>query len=286
LKHRYSFCEDQGTPKAHDVVGNAHGILHGGASFSGSGTLALNGVDGYVDLPNGIISTLSNATFETWVTSTDSRSWVRIFDFGSNDAEDTQNAGSNYVSLTAQGPTNLRFEAKPGNAGPTPILLGSGPLATNEEIHIVVTYNQLSGTVRLYTTGVLIDSGLLTVPLSSISDFNNWLGRSQFNDPYFNGAYNEFRIYDGAMTPAQVLNSYQQGPDAAVSSTSLSITRSGPNFIISYPAGNCDFFLESSTVLGPNAQWVPVNASQSQNGDRVEFTVPSDAPAKFFRLSK
>ena len=47
----------------------------------------------------------------------------------------------------------------------------------------MMTYNQITGTIRLYTNGVLIDSGLITVPLSTISDFNNWLGRSQFQRP-------------------------------------------------------------------------------------------------------
>ena len=190
LKHRYSFCDDLSSTTAHDTAGTAHGILHGGAAFSGFGTLTMNGVDGYVDLPNGIISSLSNATFETWITYNDNRSWARVFDFGSNDAEDTQNAGSNYVYFAARGPANFRFAAKPGNGGESPILFGTGPLATNEEVHVAITYNQMSGVARLYTNGVLIDSGLITVPLSTINDFNNWLGRSQFNDPNFAGSFN------------------------------------------------------------------------------------------------
>jgi hypothetical protein len=33
----------------------------------------------------------------------------------------------------------------------------------------------------------------------------NWIGRSQFpSDPYFNGKVDDFRIYSGAMTAAQV----------------------------------------------------------------------------------
>jgi len=286
LKHRYSFCDDLTSTKAHDTAGTAHGILHGGAAFSGFGTLTMNGVDGYVDLPNGIISSLSNATFETWITYNDNRSWARVFDFGSNDAEDTQNAGSNYVYFAARGPANFRFAAKPGNGGESPILFGTGPLATNEEVHVAITYNQMSGVARLYTNGVLIDSGLITVPLSTINDFNNWLGRSQFNDPNFAGSFNEFRIYEGAMTPAQVAASFAAGPDAAVSLPSLSIVQSGPNFIVSYPAGNCDFFLEGTTELGPNAQWLPVLAAGSQNGDRIEYSVAADTNTKFFRLSK
>ena len=48
-----------------------------------------------------------------------------------------------------------------------------------------------------------------------------------------------------------------QGPDAAVkASNGLSMPQSGPNFIISYPAGNCDFFLES-TVHWPERPMAP-----------------------------
>ncbi|HUR44291.1 MAG TPA: LamG-like jellyroll fold domain-containing protein [Candidatus Saccharimonadales bacterium] len=286
LKHRYSFCDDPSSTKAHDTAGTAHGILHGGSAFSGFGTLTMNGVDGYVDLPNGIISSLSNATFEAWVTYSDTRSWARVFDFGSNDAEDTQNAGSNYVTFTPRGPTNFRFEAKAGGAGPSPVIFGAGPLVTDLEVHIAVTYNELGKIARVYTNGVLVDSGLITVPLATISDFNNWLGRSQFNDPYFKGSFNEFRIYEGAMTPSQVAASFTGGPDASVSAPRLSIARSGANYIVSYPAGNCDFFLESTSELGPNAQWLPVLVAPSQNGDNVEYSVPAQGPTQFFRLSK
>ena len=43
----------------------------------------------------------------------------------------------------------------------------------------------------------------------SIEDINNWLGRSQFSaDAFFDGTYNEFRIYDGALLDGEVLASF------------------------------------------------------------------------------
>jgi hypothetical protein len=46
---------------------------------------------------------------------------------------------------------------------------------------------------------------------------NDWLGRSQFSpDPFFNGSINEFRIYDQALSGAEVAASFAAGPDTIV----------------------------------------------------------------------
>src|SRR5207249_3082657 len=68
LIHRYSFNEPNGARTVADSIGSANGAVLGGAGFSGSGSLTLVGTNGYVNLPNGLISTLTNVTFETRVT--------------------------------------------------------------------------------------------------------------------------------------------------------------------------------------------------------------------------
>ncbi|HEX3777519.1 MAG TPA: LamG domain-containing protein, partial [Polyangiaceae bacterium] len=60
LIHRYSFNGD-GTA-AVDSVGGADGELKGGATLDGYGHATLDGVDDYVNLPNGLISNLTDAT--------------------------------------------------------------------------------------------------------------------------------------------------------------------------------------------------------------------------------
>jgi hypothetical protein len=47
--------------------------------------------------------------------------------------------------------------------------------------------------------------------LGTLDDLNNWLGRAQFGDPLFDGTFNEFRIYDRALTAGQVLGNFQAG---------------------------------------------------------------------------
>lgn len=62
-----------------------------------------------------------------------------------------------------------------------------------------------------------LDGGAMMPPaidLSLIDDANNWLGRSQFqSDEELQGAYHEFRVYNGALSPELVTISFKAGPD-------------------------------------------------------------------------
>src|SRR5262249_26024261 len=136
LVHRYSFSGDSSMTAATDSVGNAHGALVAGATLTGDGSVDLNGTDGYVDLPNGIISVLTNATFEAWVTWTGSSVWQRIFDFGNNSAgENNQGTGQTYLFLTPRNGASqvVRFAATTSSGGgERPILNGRAMLPTDK----------------------------------------------------------------------------------------------------------------------------------------------------------
>ena len=119
LVHRYSFDEAPGTTIAGDFYGGADGTLMGGANFTGGGDILFDGASGYVNLPNGIISALNDATFEAWVTwSAGAGNWQRIFDFGNSlGGEDTSGVGSAYIFFTPRSAYNTsRFAARPAGA--------------------------------------------------------------------------------------------------------------------------------------------------------------------------
>jgi hypothetical protein len=89
LAHRYSFNEAFGSRVAHDAVGSAHGRLQGGSRFTTgqqpsrpAGQLAFEGLSPHVDLPDGILSCLSEVSLEAWFVWVPSGQWPRIFDFG------------------------------------------------------------------------------------------------------------------------------------------------------------------------------------------------------------
>ena len=62
----------------------------GDAAFNGTGQVTLDGTSGtYVNLPGGLVSSLSAVTFEAWVNIGDNPNAVTLFGFGS--------AGTNYI---------------------------------------------------------------------------------------------------------------------------------------------------------------------------------------------
>jgi len=220
LIHRYSFAAD-----ATDSVGTAHGTLVGGATVS-NGQVVLDGIDGYVDLPNDLFTNFTSITFETWVTDNGSGAWARIYDFGnSSDGEDQSGAGTQYMFLSEPANAgNLRgaYTVTGGGAGEQILdWVGNKP-PVGGKAHIVWSSDSASHTARLYVNGlqVVMNTNVTLTPAAIGPTANNWLGRSQFAaDAFFNGAYDEFRIYDGALSPFQVAINAAAGPDTLLAET-------------------------------------------------------------------
>ena len=304
LKHRYSFNETPGTTTVDDSVGTADGVVKGlGADFDGAGQLILPGggssaaaadvISGYVDLPNHIINVLANASFEAWVTWDGTASaWQRIFDFGtSSGGEDVSNGNGNYLFMSPQGDANLRFAARDPRTGGEPTqLTASAPLTQGQEYYIAVSYDYTGNSARLYRDAVEVASGPAAVPLHLIDDVNNWLGRAQWGDPMFYGKYNEFRIWEGALTAEQVTANFAAGPNTVpepVVSPMLTIVKSGDNVIVTWPNTATGFVLESAVSLSVPVSWLPVDTSGAvDQGGLKQLTLPIDAVNKYYRMKK
>jgi hypothetical protein len=239
--HRYSFSEaatnDAEGVVLVDSVGGANGSVVGaGASMTGSG-LQLSGGPStdapYADLPNGILSSLTDATLEAWLTVDGSQTWSRVFDFGSTTPGDEEGEleepggggnGLDYLALAVQRGDDIntqRLEIRNEDPAGGGIATVDANAATElgEPLHYTAVYDSdgsLTGepVLRLYRDGELVGEGATTIELSELNDVNNWLGRSNWtNDANLEGTFDEFRIYDYALTTNQVLGNFQAGPD-------------------------------------------------------------------------
>ena len=87
-------------------------------------------------------------------------------------------------------------------------------LATGTRQQVAVVIDDQNDDMALFLNGVRQTSVLFSGQLSLISDVNNWLGRSQYASDYeLIGVYDEFRIYNVALTAAQLRTSSTAGPN-------------------------------------------------------------------------
>ena len=220
LIHRYAF--DGSGALAVDEVGGADGTIKG-ATLGGLGQLDLardGELEQYVDLPNGIISSLSSATFEAWIIwqpPSPLPFWERIFDFGVSTAgEDKRETGKSYIFLAPGGPGNepdlTRTAFQDANTLGEVRVNAMEIFPTEKLVEVAVVVDAAAQELRLYLDSREQPKIALTEPLSALEDVNNWLGRSQFaKDQRFGGSFLEFRIYDKALTQAELVDSYAFG---------------------------------------------------------------------------
>lgn len=88
------------------------------------------------------------------------------------------------------------------------------PMPTGVITELAVVVDDQNNRLQLYLNGSFEGSATWSDSLSLINDVNVWLGRSQFVvDPELAATYHEFRIYNVALTAAQISLSAKAGPD-------------------------------------------------------------------------
>ncbi len=243
LVHRYSFDAD-----IKDSIGSADGAVvdpnaatDPRVSFAGGQMLldnyALNANPdnadqiAYAELPAGIISSLENyMTLEIWLTPHRNSAWETFFAFG-----DTLNADP-FVDGFNGGRVGVIAQSNRGGAGGpsfTSIAPGNqinmtspASLTVDEEVMFTAVWDGNTGQMLQYVNGVLTDSDDMGMKLSDIDDVKCWLGLPFWPDPVMNASYNELRIYDSALSVADISEHYELGPDVLESVAGVIVTPS------------------------------------------------------------
>jgi len=209
----YLKFDEPGGTRAIDSWGAMHGTLAATATrMAGKYANALK-LDGtataYATLPTGIVNSLSDFTISTWVKMDALANWMRVFDFG--------NSTTQYMFLTVQAGTTtvnnvkssiVRYAIKNGGTE----LNVSAPYAFPLNTWVQLAVTQSGNTARLYINGAFVSTNTalnirpaqLTPTGATTGTTLNYLGKSQFSDPMFNGSIDEFKIYSRALSDSEI----------------------------------------------------------------------------------
>ncbi|MEC0176663.1 putative Ig domain-containing protein [Paenibacillus favisporus] len=207
--------------KAIDYSGSGHDAdLHDAVHTDGArgGGISLNGLTSYMALPDRILKGASELTFSAWVRmadnaklssslteDADSARGGRIFDFGA--------ANSKSMSLSVDAKGNIGFTVSQPGKGESTFISGPG-LTPGEWHHAALT---LSGkTAVLYLDGAElarstnVNPGTVKSVLNSGTSF--YIGRSQGDDHYWAGTLDEIKLYQRALSGAEIAGLAEDKP--------------------------------------------------------------------------
>lgn len=161
---------------------------------------SLDGKSQYVELPVGVVSDLSDFTISAWVNLRNASRSSRLFDFGGNRGE--------WMTLVVNsGNGKPRFDVTTVHGYNTQSIEGSSAIPTNRWVHVAITLSGKTGTVYMDGESIGSNPAIDLAPFQLGATLRNWIGRSQHErDPYLDGKVDDFRIYDGALTPEQIAN--------------------------------------------------------------------------------
>ena len=148
------------------------------------------------------------------------------------------------------------------------------------------------GTGILYLDGspVGTNSSMTLTPASLGATPNNYLGKSQNSDSYFDGSVNEFRVYNAALSAQEITAARTLGRSQLLSAASpqMSAAFDGANLTLAWPLASAGFTLQSRTNLSEGA-WMDETEAQPQAADglwQLSLPLSSDSPPLFYRLKK
>jgi hypothetical protein len=200
--HAYLALDDGSGVAAADSSGNGHPatLVNGVTWVAGKKgkAVSLNGSNGYVSLPAGIVADVSDFTIAAWVYLNAASNWARLFDFGT---------GTNHYMMLAlrNGSGVPRFAMTVNGGTGEQVIDSTAALPTGQWVHVAVTLAGSVGTLYVNGSAVGSNTAMILAPFRLSSTSQNWIGRSQYDgDPYLNGLVDDFRIYRGALSTTEI----------------------------------------------------------------------------------
>lgn len=151
----------------------------------------LDGTDDFITLP-AAAGRLRELTIATWVNWDGGSDWQRVFDFGTGTDQ--------YLFVTPRaGGGGLRLAFKDAyNGRNAEYVVNTTALPTGQWVHLAAVLRE--NYLTLYVNGRA--AGSVFDLRSSPADFpttQNYIGKSQYPDPLFNGRVDDFRVYAQAL---------------------------------------------------------------------------------------
>lgn len=215
------------------------------------------GSDGaYLVLPEGIISKCDAVTISTWVKLKTDNGYQRIWDFGSGT--------SSYIDLLSDG-WNAGFEGYAANInhnGSGEIGVSKGKDADGNPINIaknrwVLTTVVMDGSkMSLYENGELVgtkDTGITVKDLGKTTQ--NYIAYSQWGDDPTTGQYAEFKIYNKALSAAEIKSMYKVTDEGIVAADVSELDLGDISAVTE------DMELPSKGINGSDITWASNNAA-------------------------
>ncbi len=219
----YQFNETSGTTAADSSGNGKTGTLVNGPTWvtgQSGNAVNLDGSNDHVSMPAGVVNGLTDFSITTWVKLDTTGNWRRIYDFGTGTTV-------NMFLVPTTGST-IRFAITTSGGSGEQRINGTAALPTGAWKHVAVTKSGSTGT--LYVDGVQVgqNTSLTLSPSSLGNTTNNWIGRSQYADPYLDGQVDDFRIYNRALSASEVQSLFNGGGPTATPTRTPTNTPGGP----------------------------------------------------------
>ena len=152
----------------------------------------------FAQLPAGVVD-YRDITISLWVRPNSTHGWSRIFDLGTGT--------NNYLFLTGNvgGGGGLRFAIRTPDVDEQ--VLNGAALSVGQWYHVAVTITGNTG--RLYRNGELVATNTnMTLNPIDVAATMNYIGKSQWADPEFDGLIDDLRIWNYALSTVDAAQLY------------------------------------------------------------------------------
>jgi regulation of enolase protein 1 (concanavalin A-like superfamily) len=140
---------------------------------------------------------LNDFSVATFVKVNTNAAWARVFDFGSG-------TGAYMFLAPASGGGTMRYAITTSGSGGEQQINSATVLSPGVWHHVAVTLSGTTGVLYVDGAAVATNSVMTLKPSSLGSTTQNYIGKSQWNDPCLNGSVDEFRLYARALSAGEV----------------------------------------------------------------------------------